>query len=597
MREYHYITARGKHRVKNAFFVPGFASYLTYPSRFEHFSNLDALLLPRLQRSPDPTQLHYVSVSLNKPARVFVLLSAPGMYSAHLDERVTVTGAPSTWGSPVPVVLPTGFDPTRRPSFSRANKTHSLPFLAVCIEVNVNRSNLTISLPHPATMAVNGRDFSTYAIVFGQDIEPRTRITAFERPSVPNSFRALVGDAVDNYSTTPLINPRADVPMPNSHCPQWLHDTYVTASSDRAPDLPSAAFEPAHWRTWHPIIDPVYWCYFDHEHGSYPGNYRPMFGYMEWKMGQLESHNGFKVFSLPVSPSRAVVITVHMHLSQARRFTARRHTTIFAVCESHSPSSWTLQMELYMKMDFGSAQVTFRNRSTVPLDWDIFNRMRDDEHTEAGRRFNVLDLSNFPSSVDDRFMYNSVGRGDNQVEEPNVGASSPGARLDRRTLARGIYEVWKGPLNTCSWSRSRPVNRGFAIDVRDPATAMRSTADIGSVQTLAGKSIDRVMEIGPEGMVVSLRRCRFDIFHSERAVDLEKQGGVFYTDPYMSVVKGVRGRHNVRQFIRHGFQDVEIAAGRYSPVRVWNSPLLKEAPGSGTRRALDLEHAIDASVN
>ncbi len=585
VREYHVLTPGLKERVHNAFFVPRFSSYATYLSHQTLFTNLDTLFLPRMQKSPHSHK--YVSIRLNRPARVFVLVSGAGLYGygKTLQHEFQVAGAPSSWGAPVAVTLPHGRE--NRPSFRRGSANHTLPTLAICMEVvEVNATDLSVSLPHPATLSINGTRLSSLTVLFSTD--SASSITAFDAPTVPQPFNALVGDPVDNYGTRELVEPSQNVPVPNTRCPKWLHDLYVTPSADTGSG--AHPLDPTHWRTWHPIIDPLYWCYFDHEHGSYPGNYRPMFGYMAWKMGQLESHNGFKIFSLPVSALRAVVITVHMHLSIPRRFTTRRHTVIFAVCRTGSAADWEVEMELHMKMDFGPAQVTFRNESTVPLDWGVADEVALQERKEAGRRFNVVDLSDFPTSVDRRYKLHGNGGKD--------GNGSGGAgELVEGSLARGIYEVWRGPLNTCSWSRSRSVNRGFSVDVRDPATAIRNVADLDSTQALAGKSMDRVLRIGKDGMKVGLRWCRFDIFRSQEVVDLDGHGGVFFTDPYMSAVKRGGGPGVVRQYIRADFEDVDIARGSYTPVRVWNSWMGPEEEGQGTRRSLDLEHAIDAASN
>jgi hypothetical protein len=79
--------------------------------------------------------------------------------------------------------------------------------------------------------------------------------------------------------------------QPNQPCPGWVHDQYVTTGPDGKTYL-----------TWHPQIDPVYWCYFGHEHGSNPdlflAGYKPPFGYADAVAGTPEAHAGFKLYAV-----------------------------------------------------------------------------------------------------------------------------------------------------------------------------------------------------------------------------------------------------------------------------------------------------------
>ena len=43
-----------------------------------------------------------------------------------------------------------------------------------------------------------------------------------------------------------------DRPVPNELCPAWVHDRYMAEHPG----------EKRLYRTWHPAIDPVYWCHF-----------------------------------------------------------------------------------------------------------------------------------------------------------------------------------------------------------------------------------------------------------------------------------------------------------------------------------------------
>lgn len=79
------------------------------------------------------------------------------------------------------------------------------------------------------------------------------------------------------------------IPIPNASCPDWVHEEFKA----RGPDGKL-------YPTWHPQIDPIYWCYFNHEHGSNPtdfdSTYRIPFGYAGNAMGMHEAHVGYKVY-------------------------------------------------------------------------------------------------------------------------------------------------------------------------------------------------------------------------------------------------------------------------------------------------------------
>src|SRR5262245_1059193 len=60
-------------------------------------------------------------------------------------------------------------------------------------------------------------------------------------------------------SSTPTRTPTPTAALPGQPCPQALHDSYVVTGPDGKV-----------YPTWHPPVDPVYGCYFGHEHGSDP---------------------------------------------------------------------------------------------------------------------------------------------------------------------------------------------------------------------------------------------------------------------------------------------------------------------------------------
>jgi hypothetical protein len=103
------------------------------------------------------------------------------------------------------------------------------------------------------------------------------------------NYDILLAEQNGNPSIAPAVPSGLSIPQPNQSCPKWVHDQYQA----RGPDGKL-------YPTWHPQIDPVYWCYFNHEHGSDPSlfdkEYRIPFGYAGSAMGMNEAHVGFKVF-------------------------------------------------------------------------------------------------------------------------------------------------------------------------------------------------------------------------------------------------------------------------------------------------------------
>jgi hypothetical protein len=135
-------------------------------------------------------------------------------------------------------------------------------------------------------------DSATYR-VYTQDVSAGTLTVKAVKDasggSVTTPYWILLSESGGVPSVTPQQrgSPNAD---PNETCPAWVHnqDKYrVTVDSQSYP-------------SWHPQIDPEYWCYFRHEHGSDPstfgdGTYKPAFGRSAIAAGVAENHEGFKV--------------------------------------------------------------------------------------------------------------------------------------------------------------------------------------------------------------------------------------------------------------------------------------------------------------
>ncbi|KAK1858622.1 hypothetical protein I4F81_001223 [Pyropia yezoensis] len=138
---------------------------------------------------------------------------------------------------------------------------------------------------------------------------------------------------------------------PNSRCPPALHDVWVTPNVDGADEGTAGKS----WRTWHPQVDPVYWCYYRHEHGTAPhfmAPYAPRLDYTAWKNKRQDaSHPGFKGYGMIAKNGTAHYITVHASTSELFRIHQRFHTVTFAAVTK----AGEIVADLSMKGDFGPA--------------------------------------------------------------------------------------------------------------------------------------------------------------------------------------------------------------------------------------------------
>ena len=153
----------------------------------------------------------------------------------------------------------------------------------------------------------------------------------------------LLGEADGSVPPVPSVPSGLETPQPNQYCPDWVHDQYVTEGHDGRI-----------YRTWHPQVDPVYWCYFGHEHGSDPaefgdGSYHPKYNQYTHLNGRFEPHGGFKGVLLRDEDGRESYITQHFTTSDLGRACNRHHATDIAFADSDG----TLIGDLNFKGDFG----------------------------------------------------------------------------------------------------------------------------------------------------------------------------------------------------------------------------------------------------
>lgn len=570
----YYFHRDNERLLSRMYFAPRSTSYLLFNSGIPFATDIDALITPGIALDAWNRDL-LIEVHLNHPARVIALLGGRGIGHTVLQDVRTMTGIPPSWPKPQLVEAPPNRGLLGDPERFNGSLFTTLQY-AFAFEIPLSQGNV-VKLPHAVTMGVNNLQFDTYVLLFAR---PEVRsLRAFDAPVVPPNFQSFVDENV--------IVPALEPPLPNRDCPRWLHDLHVVRT--RHVEEAATLGEPQFWRTWHPAVDPIYWCYYNHEHGAYPGEYKPMFGYTPFKTPgenggrQDESHEGFKVFSFPVDgDGRIMVLTVHMHLAISRRFYERHHTVIAAVFRSLG-DVWEMQMELHMKMDFGGAEVTLSNGTTIPADKNsakIINGLNE-YGRHAGRRFNVLNIDDdFPDSVDKSFFIK--------------GDISRGARA----ICNGIYEQWKGPLNNCCSSRGR-INQGFIFDVRDPTSAMRfpTTRKGDPMQWLNGHGVNKVLAVGNDGVQIGLQYCNFSNGEWDSVNTAPGHDGIFHTDPYMSRIEYGGGDYSVRQFISPTFTELDIPAGGIAPIDPWIGPMHYVAADETPGRFLPIEESVLKKFN
>lgn len=218
------------------------------------------------------------------------------------------------------------------------------------------RDWLNLNLNRPATLAViwGGPKLASWLSDWdrGAEVDGEQTFTK-SFPAGPVALGAIEGLENDPYTVlfaeangAPSLAPTApeglESPQPNAPCPTWVHDQYL-----------AQGFDGKMYRSWHPQIDPVYWCYTGHTHGSDPalfaGDSPVTFDYYADKGHRVEPHEGFKVFVVNTG-DYSMRYTVHLGSSEDGRICARVHTYDLALANRRTGD---MLADLRLKSDFG----------------------------------------------------------------------------------------------------------------------------------------------------------------------------------------------------------------------------------------------------
>jgi hypothetical protein len=124
--------------------------------------------------------------------------------------------------------------------------------------------------------------------------------------------------------------------------------------------------------TWHRQIDPEYWCYFRHEHGSNParfgdGSWRPAYGRSLPGTAITENHEGFKGLLVvnPTQPDRQYYVTMHFGVVNSQGAACNRfHEFGTAVWRGPPGAGGVVEADVLALGDFGKS---VENTSLIPL--------------------------------------------------------------------------------------------------------------------------------------------------------------------------------------------------------------------------------------
>lgn len=561
-------------------FAPKSANYVHHDNGAPFVTNADAFVVGEHFPNAKSDPKDFGKIHLNYYVRVFaIMFSFHNFYHPpHPGFSPNMTGMPEGWKIIGAVRTFTGYDEHLGYSERHPHGRPKLPKRALAVEAYLHPSNgsetdgYILRFPHPWSMRMNGDRVRTIAFLFvphqGQE-ETVHDLQPFPELSLPDTFLSFSPDGEEPH----MVYPDQDPPVPNKTCPKWLHDIHVTSLRRRWDGSEIHDDEPSYWRTWHPAIDQIYWCYYDHEHGSYPGKlYRPAFGYTAWKTKddstvhgrQNESHEGFKIYALPLKRDRLVVITAHMHISKANRFTTRFHSLMFAVLRGHGADQ-RVEVEMSFKSDYGPAMAQNRLGVPIPLD-DVQGKIKHEMTVRASRIFNVINIDEkFPRSLDPKFrVKGSLSRGPARI-------------------LNGLYENWRTTFPSCTTPRN--IRDGaFQFDVRDPSTAARfpvGTTD-ENIQVMNGFSLRRLLVIGYP-ITFSLSECADDM-----QVQVDEEEGLFFTDSYFQNIQPASGAFRIRQFISSSVSNIVLNGGFYRADDPWSGVYIK----GGTPGLQHIEGAI-----
>ena len=303
----------------------------------------------------------------------------------------------------------------------------------------------------------------------------------------------LVLLAEDNGSPTPkpAVPNGYSTPTPGTACPSWVHELYRTTGPDGDSYL-----------TWHPQIDPVYWCSFGHEHGSnpdlIPGSPKVPYEYLADKLGASEPNVGFKEFTFKTDDGNHWVrFVVHAGTGSQRRVCAQFHTLYIQAYDADGTEVYNVGF----KADYGAAIATGDTGGEVLTP------------TNCG-----YDMQALANSVD--FRQRSI----------NVGAQS------------NNYERWESRNDSVETRNLGIAQFDHEFDIRNP------------VSHCANQTCNSVVKRDSERENATRRTLSMATWKANFLISAQNAlaSGEFFTDPYGEAFVSAGASNATRQYVAPG---------------------------------------------
>ncbi len=339
-----------------------------------------------------------------------------------------------------------------------------------------------------------------------------------------DAYTVLVAESDGKASMYPSAPAGNTQPKPNERCPSWVDKTYqVEGPNGKMYD------------SWHPQIDPVFWCNFEHEHGSDPALVGlPGFwlGYVaEVNKSQAEIHEGFKGFAIrDETKQRGWYFNVHAETHDLHRVCTRTHTVVVIVTDLTKPYPSNVLAAVHFKGDFGASQT---NRDV------------------AGQRVTLSPPANLPplgACEDQKTIAAQVSndKGEVQLFKRIRVNSIPGEKDDN-----GGYENWRGGLTSelgltvADWFGGS-IRPAFNIDIRNPRTTCTNLQCTNTITNQDNHGDERTF-------FVPNLKLEYTRLIEEKDTKFGAKDGVFYTDKFGKVTLA-EGPDSFKQFITPGLK-------------------------------------------
>lgn len=278
-------------------------------------------------------------------------------------------------------------------------------------------------------------------------------------------YSVLFGEADGTPSKPPAVPEGLPNITANAKCPEELHDLWVVENPDNNADEDVADKK---WRSWHPSVDPMYHCYYGHEHGTDPAlsGYTARFHYLAWKNDrQDESHTGFKGYGIEKDGIN-YYINLHAQTSLPARIDQQFHSMVVSATDKESGE---LMMEIQCKADYGFTMAEVKEECREPFPAVDFKTMSPMNQELAEKAY---DVNSYYDRRIRRKRVNVLNTDDIDkciINELDACNECP---QNNETLMRGRYETWTSPGPQMCMNSSQPYQfEGIIIDIKDAGTA------------------------------------------------------------------------------------------------------------------------------